>query len=179
MARQYARIDVSELLKRGNQAKRVIEEEARNMAGELAEFGEERMKEYIRERGTPFSDAAKQAGVNRGPGRIRTGNMYNSVSSRVESGSSKTLAAFGWLKNFEDYFGYQETGFRNKFIAMYSPGGKLLTQGSSPIVRRNPFGGYKNTPGMFALRDARADVENETPKVAKKYRSRITRRINK
>lgn len=175
---RYARINTSELLKRGNQAKKVIQEEARRMAEEAAQFGEERMKEYIRERGTRFSDAAQQAGVNRGPGRIRTGNMYNSVSSRVESGSSRTLAAFGWLRNFEEYFQYQETGFRNRFIAMYTPGGRLLVQGSKPIIRRNPFGGYKNTPGMFALRDARADVETYLPKLTTKYRTRITKRIN-
>jgi hypothetical protein len=149
------------------------------MAAEAARFGEERMKEYIGQRGTAFSAAARQAGVNRGPGRIRTGNMYNSVTSRVESGSSRTLAAFGWLRNFEEYFQYQETGFRNRFIAMYSSSGRLLTQGSRPLVRMNPFGGYKNTPGMFALRDARADVESQLPKLATKYRTRITKRMNK
>jgi hypothetical protein len=177
MAR-FGRVEVRGVLSKPGVMKQILLDEAALMAGELADFGAERMREYIKQRGTAFSAAAASAGVNRGPGRIRTGNMYNSVASRVESGGSKTLAAFGWLTNFEEYFQYQETGFRNRFIAMYTPGGRLLTQGSKPIVRRNPFGGYKNTPGMFALRDSRADVENQVPKAAQKYRSRITRKMN-
>lgn len=177
---KFARVDIGrQLSRRGNEVKSILMEESRLMAEESAKFGAERMREYIRQRGTAFSSAAQQAGVNRGPGRIRTGNMYNSVDFRVESGSSRVLAAFGWIRNFEDYFIYQETGFRNRFIAMYTPNGRLLTQGSRPIVRRNPFGGYKNTPGMFALRDARADVEQQLPRLQKKYRTRITKRANK
>jgi hypothetical protein len=180
---KFARINVRGILAKPEIAADILKLESSLMAKELADLGAERMREYIQQRGTRFSSAAQSAGINRGPGRIRTGNMYDSVDSRVESGNSRTLAAFGWLKNFEEYFGYQELGFRNIWIAAYSSSGRLLSGpntpvSNGPIVRKNPFGGYKKTPGMFALRDARADVDQATPKFAKKYRSRITRKMN-
>lgn len=173
-----AKIEVRGILQKPGVVKEILLEESKLMAGELAEFGAERMREYIKQRGTAFSAAAAAAGVNKGPGRIRTGNMYDSVTSRVEAGGKKTLAAFGWLRNFEKYFEYQEGGFKNKFIASYTGSGSLRVVGGQPIIIRNPFGGYKKTPGMFALRDSRADVENQIPKAAQKYRSRITRKMN-
>ena len=173
----FARVDIRGILQKPGVVKEILLQESKLRAGELAEFGAERMREYIKQRGTAFSAAAAAAGVNRGPGRIRTGNMYDSVSSRVEAGGKRTLASFGWLGNFEQYFQYQETGFRNKFIASYTGSGSLRVVGGQPIIQRNPFGGYKKTPGMFALRDARADVENRVPKAAQKYRSRITRKM--
>lgn len=183
---QFARVNVGGILQRPGAAKNIIDEEARLMAEELARFGSERMKEYIQQRGTAFSRAAQAAGINKGPGRIRTGNMYNSVDYRVEAGGSRVSAAFGWIRNFEQYFEYQELGFKNIFIASYagstprvagSNAGRFIKAGG-PIVRKNPYGGYKNTPGMFALRDARADAQNEIPRLAQKYRSRITRKLN-
>jgi hypothetical protein len=183
---KFARVNVSGILQRPGAAAKIIEEEARLMAEEVGKFGSERMKEYIRDRGTPFSRAAQAAGINKGPGRIRTGNMHDSVDYRVEAGPSRVSGAFGWIRNFEQYFEYQEMGFRNIFIASYvgstprvagSNAGRFIKAGG-PIVRKNPYGGYKNTPGMFALRDARADVQNEIPRLAQKYRSRITRKLN-
>jgi hypothetical protein len=176
---RFARVDIGGILQRPNVANQIVLEEARLMAEEVGQFGAERMRQYIKDRGTRFSAAAAAAGVNRGPGRIRTGNMYNSVDSRVESGTAKVSSAFGWIRNFEQYFEYQETGFRNKFIAAYTASGNLRVVNGGPIIRRNPFGGYKNTPGMFALRDSRADVQAEMPRLLKKYKARITRRINK
>lgn len=183
---QFARVNVSGILQRPGAAKRIIDEEARLMAEEIGKFGAERMREYIKNRGTAFSRAAQSAGINKGPGRIRTGKMYNAVDHRVEAGGSRVSGAFGWIRNFEEYFEYQELGFRNIFIASYagsslrvagSSSGRFITAGG-PIVRKNPYGGYKKTPGMFALRDARADVQAELPKIARKYRSRITRKLN-
>jgi hypothetical protein len=178
MAARFARLELRGILDRPELAKEVLNRQAKDMALELADFGAERMREYVKQRGTAFSAAAQAAGVNRGPGRIRTGNMYDSIDSRAEGGKVKTLAAFGWIKNFQQYFMYQETGFRNRFLATYDSRGRLVTRNNEPIVRMNPFGGYKNTPGMFALRDARADVESKLPSLAKKYRTRITKEIN-
>jgi len=180
---QFVRVNLGGILSNPNASRKIVEEENRNLAEELAKFGSERMKEYIRTRGTAFSAAARAAGINKGPGRIRTGNMYNSVDYRVEAGPNRVSAAFGWIRNFEDYFGYQETGFRNIWIASYTGSGKLRRGpdtpfSNGPIVRRNPYGGYKKTPGMFALRDARADAQAELPKLSRKYKARITRRLN-
>jgi hypothetical protein len=178
MVAKFARVELRGLLERPGLAKEVLGRRAKEMALELAEFGAERMRDYVRQRGTTFSAAAQAAGINRGPGRIRTGNMYDSIGARSEGGKVKTLAAFGWIRNFEQYFIYQETGFRNRFLASYDSGGRLVTRNNQPVVRMNPYGGYKNTPGMFALRDARADVESKLPSLTQKYRTRITKEIN-
>lgn len=180
---RYARVSLRGTLDRPGLAKEILMRQASDMAGELADFGAERMRGYIKDRGTNFSSAAAAAGINKGPGRIRTGNMYDSVKARRESGSKKTLASFGWLGNFEEYFTYQEVGFKNIWIAMYSGSGNLMRGpntpvSNGPIVRKNPFGGYKKTPGMFALRDARMDAESQIPRLAKKYKARITRELN-
>lgn len=180
---QFARINLGGVLARPGAGKKIVEEETKAFAEELARFGSERMKEYIKTRGTAFSSAAQSSGINRGPGRIRTGNMYNSVDYRVEAGPTRISAAFGWIRNFEQYFIYQEQGFRNIWIATYTASGKLrrgpdTPVSNGPIVRRNPYGGFKRTPGMFALRDARADTQAEIPRISRKYKARITRRLN-
>jgi len=181
MARSDYRIqeDIKKALDRVGATPRIIQEEAEKMAAEVAEFGELEMKAIILTSGTEFSDAARRAGINRGPGRFRTGKMYNSVTSRASSSGDVVSAEYGWLGQVRKYFLYQENGFKNKFIASYSGSGVLRVQGGSPVVRRNPNGGYKNTPGMFALRDSQKAVQRELPKFLKKYRGRITRRVNK
>lgn len=170
-------VDLSAVGRKTNAVKKVIREESLKMAEEVAQFGELEMKSNIAASGTAFSQAARQAGINRGPGRYRTGTMYNAVKSRVESGQKQVRAAFGWISKFEDYFRYQELGFRNRFIASYTPSGQLITDGGRPLVRFNPYGGYKNTKGMFALRDARLTVQQELPRFSKKYEGIISRRL--
>jgi len=176
---KFARIDVKPLLRRLDGAEKIVEEEARNMAEEVGLLGQTDMKVNILASGTPFSNKARQAGINKGPGRFRTGEMYNSVESRVEGGGTTVRAAFGWIRNYKKYFTYQEEGFKNIFIASYSSSGRLLVRGGKPVVRKNPYGGYKNTKGMFALRDARKYVEEELPRLRRKYNQRITRRASR
>lgn len=172
-------VDAKKVLNNLNKAPRIVQEEAVKMAAELAEFGELEMKANILTSGTPFSDRAREAGINSGPGRFRTGAMYNAVKSRVRVAGNKVLSEYGWLSGVKNYFKYQEYGFRNRFIAAYTPDGKLKVRDGSPVIRPNPFGGYKNTPGMFSLRDSAKSVEREMPRFLKKYRAAITRRINR
>jgi hypothetical protein len=174
MGSAFARVNVSGALKKLQGLEKIIQEEAINMSREIAEFGELEMKSNILASGTPFSQKARQAGVNKGPGRYRTGAMYNAVSSRVEAGPKQVRAAFGWIKNLEQYFLFQERGFRNKFAANYGPGGALLTSGGQPSVKPAKF--PRTTRGMFALRDARQTVVNELPRFTRKYEGIIARR---
>lgn len=177
MARRFARVDVSKALSDLDAISEIVRDETIKMAKEISRFGEQEMKTNILASGTAFSQKARQAGINKGPGRFRTGEMYNAVESRVEVGSQRIVAAFGWLTKFKDYFQYQELGFRNRFIANYTSGGRLIVSGGRPSVRFNPFGGFKRTKGMFALRDARQVVENELPGFARKYEGIIKRRV--
>lgn len=172
-------IDAKRVLDVLNKAPRIVDEEATKMAAEIAEFGELEMKANILTSGTPFSDRAREAGINSGPGRFRTGAMYNAVKSRVRNAGDRILGEYGWLTGVKNYFKYQEYGFRNRFIAAYTATGQLKVRNGSPVIRPNPFGGYKNTPGMFALRDSAKSVDRELPRFRKKYRAAITRRINR
>jgi hypothetical protein len=176
---RFSKIDVTKALAKLDLSEKVMREESIKLAGEIAELGELEMKANILTSGTQFSDAARAAGINSGPGRYRTGAMYNAVQSRVQAGASTVSAAFGWIRNFQEYFLYQELGFRNLFIASYIGSGQLRVVGGQPVIRRNPYGGYKRTPGMFALRDAAAEVQRQTPKFVARYVKNISRRVNK
>jgi len=175
MTSAFARIDISSALRKLNGAEQIIREEAIKMSAEVAKFGEDEMKSNILASGTPFSQSARQAGINQGPGRYRTGKMYNAVKSRVEAGGNRVRAAFGWIGEVEDYFLYQEDGFNNKFFAVYGDGGGLKVQNGEPVLKRADF--PRRTKGMFALRDARLTVEQELPRFTRKYEGIIARRI--
>lgn len=60
---------------------------------------------------TPTGDAraAKGGGIQ---GRVDTGKMYADVDYDVEYTGDEITARWGWTKNFEDYYGYQEDGTR-------------------------------------------------------------------
>lgn len=176
---RFVRTDINKLFKKFDMSEDFVREEAKNLAEEIGELGSMEMKTNILASGTRFSQAARNAGINQGPGRYRTGKMYKSVEYRVEAGPSRISAAFGWIRNFEDYFIYQELGFRNIFIASYTGSGNLRVANGQPVVRKNPYGGFKRTKGMFALRDATQSVQRELPRIARKYDQRLSRKINK
>ena len=180
MAKGYEiKLDLSGLLKGTMKMNNIIIEESRAMADEIGDFAVDEMRAIILTSGTGFSDAARAAGINKGPGRYRTGLMYNSVKHKVSVEGSKVSARYGWIGLVRKYFKHQDSGFKNIFLASYSGSGSLRVASGGPIVRKNPHGGYKNTPGMFALRDSAKSVESELPRFLKKYRGRITRRMNK
>jgi hypothetical protein len=122
------------------------------------------MRNKIRTSGTDFSDDARTHGLNSGPGRVRTGRMLDDVSVRTESFTKKTYINFGWVRRFQKYYSYQETGFRN-----YWARGDLLNGGKPDYM-----GDWIWTPGMFALFDARAYADRKVkalyPKILKMIR---------
>lgn len=69
-----------------------------------AETGEQLMKAFISTRGTTKSGKR---------GRIETGKMLDSVHSEVKRSGTTITARWGWTKDVEKYFLYQENGFRN------------------------------------------------------------------
>lgn len=159
--RRGARIDVTGALNMIENAADSAVIARQDLQIELATAGEEKMKQLIETRGTgrrwkkphraKDNPATGDLRIGSYPGRVNTGNMRDSVTKRFEIGDIKSFAAFGWLRNQEDYFLYQEYGF-NHLKA-----------------------GYR-VPGMFALRDARLYVTKEVlPRLAKKYEKRIAR----
>ena len=177
MRTQYARVELGGLIDLLFEIDSVAYEEAEIMLEKAASIGEKNMKRLIETRGTPFSSRAKSEGINKGPGRIRTGLMYDSVKSRVEVGPKRVNAAFGWIDRFEDYFSYQETGFTNLWYAIKLKSGKVFQKNGKVQVgkRKTPIW----TNGMFALWDSRLKVQSHLPKLAEDAAMRIVKRINK
>lgn len=176
MRTQYARVELGGLVDLLFEIDNVAYDEAQQMLDKAAKIGEENMKRLIRERGTQFSKRAQSEGINKGPGRIRTGLMYDSVSSRVEVGPKRINATFGWIDRFEKYFSYQETGFQNLWYSLKLRSGRIFQKNGRVAVgkRRTPIW----TNGMFALWDSRIRVQTHLPKLAEDAAAKIVRRIN-
>jgi hypothetical protein len=152
-------VDVTKSIKSLDRTKTEISQEIEDLTIEAAKFGAEKMKEYISTRGTGVLWASAWRGRKTGvykttsaPGRIDSGDMLNAVGTAIQAGPKESRAAFGWVRNFEEYFRHQEYGF-NHWIGV-------------------------RVEGMFALRDARRDVVAELPRLAKKYEKRIAKRIS-
>ena len=136
-------------------AKIAIEE----MQRELAEEGQKKMQEIILTTGTnkrwtsPWkSQKTGRVRLGSGPARVDSGDMLKNVGIRIEGGRNFIArSAFGWVNEFEDYYGYQDEGFTH-----WRSGNKI--------------------PPMFAIRDARLYVVKEVlPALRKKYERRIAR----
>ena len=157
MTRKY--VDATRFLSNIDRTKTEVSQEVEEMTQEMADLGAERTRYYIKTRGTNRTWSggwwSKKSGRYRYgslSARYDSGDMLRAVGTQIAAGPRQSRAVFGWVRNVEDYFGYQEGGFFN--------------------VRAKV-----SVPGMFALRDARKDVVNEAPKIARKYERRIARRL--
>lgn len=167
------------LLNRLEASPEIIQEEAENMAEEIGQIGADTMRYKVVTSGTDFSRAAQEVGVNEGPGRVRSGALFESIDYRVESGPKRTRTVIGYLHDYQDYFLFQEEGFDNYYNASYV-NGVLQTRRGEPKVYLRSIRGLEptETPGIMALEAADAEVNDEMPRLLKKYRTRITRRLN-
>lgn len=157
----------------------IIQQEAENMADEIGNIGAQTMRFRVVSSGTDFSRAAQEVGVNDGPGRIRSGALIDSIDYRVESGPRYTRSVIGYLHDYQEYFLFQEEGFDNYWNASYVDG-VLQTRRGAPKVYPKSIHGLEptQTPGIMALEAAEAEINDEMPRLLKKYKSRITRRLN-
>lgn len=146
-------VDLTGLSRKLDKLEQATKQELEELAAEAANYGADRMVEYIATRGTDNLWEKPWGGkVGSFIGRVTTGKMLNSVGARSESGPRQTRAAFGWIRNVEDYFKYQENGFYHVLSRI-------------------------NIEPMFALRDARRDVVNRLPALINKYEKRIANRV--
>lgn len=181
------KFETKRLIQRLNAIPEILKEESENMTEELGNIATETMRERILTTGTAFSRAAQEVGLNKGPGRIRTGAMYDSIDYRIESGSSLTRLVFGYLHDVQDYFDIQDgydnpkDSFKNIWRGTYSlaTGQLRLRKDGQPILRKRKRGSHKNTSTIRGLRTALMDVELELPRLLKKYRTRVTKRSNR
>lgn len=159
MARKGNYVDATKFLRSIENAPTEVRQEVEDLTIEMANLGAQRVRRYILTRGTNktwkggwWSKKSQRYRYGSLSARVDSGDMLDSVGTQIQAGQKQSRAAFGWIKNYEPYFGYQDQGFYN--------------------VRAGV-----DVPGMFALRDARRDVVRETPKLARKYEKRIVRRL--
>lgn len=157
--KRFARVDVTGALKNLSNVARAADRANSGLQIDIANAGRDKMKEIIEtsgpgvpwQRGHYAKDSERSGRLKSisSPGRVNTGNMRDSVGVRFEGQGSKKIGAFGWIRNFEDYFGYQDNDF------YHAKAGRTVK-------------------GMFSLRDSRRYVVNEVlPKLVVKYKRMI------
>lgn len=155
---QFVRINIAGAIKQLEGVAKSVDSAGQDLQMELAKAGRDEMVRLIETRGTGRQWKKPWRGRKSGrykqtssPGRVDSGDMRNAVGVRFERGAQQTNVAFGWIRNFENYFGYQDQGFYHKQKG-------------------------ETVEGMFALRDARQYVATQVlPKLIQKYQKRITR----
>lgn len=187
MAKGTTQIAITRFVKKMDRVAAFAGDEAFVALEEIGQAAVDHMRQTIRESGTPFSDRAEAEGLNRGPGRIRTGTMYEGIDyydtsfGSGEIGASRLSIEFGYLdappsNQYPNvsYVQMQEEGFYNLF-RWFSPLMKTRPDGS-------PFGLQKTpkphmTEGTHALRDAQDYIRNYyRPVVARAAAKAIARR---
>lgn len=145
------------------------EVELRNTLEEIGKEAAEYMQNLIATRSTGWGEFMRSEGLGHGPGRNRTGQMSRDVTYRAEVGPKRQYVRVGWIKNYEDYYGYQETGFRN--YGRWNP----PLQYTTPYIGKN----WKWTEGMFALFDTREYVKSIKKARAIQTKNNIVNSVNK
>ena len=121
--------------------------ETKVMLTEIADASKEEMQRIIRESVSPWGEFRLSNGLGgKGPGRYDTGAMHDSVTYVTEQAKDRVSVRVGWVRNFQDYFGYQDSGFKN----WYTLGGFIINR---PWFRRMPS--PVDQEGIHALRDSR------------------------
>ena len=85
----------------GKTVEEFVKGEVQSIMSEVMDEAATKMREFINTRGLPNS---------KGSGRVDTGNMLNSVNSRVSYQGAVVEGTFGWLENGDLYFLAQEGG---------------------------------------------------------------------
>lgn len=146
---------------------------------EVGKVGEDAMRRKIERTGSKHSRSGlkKKLGFNT-PGRIRTGKMYKSVGSRPRRGEKTYQTEVGYLRDYEEYFKYQEGGFTNVWKFIKESVRPYATAPNAPagwIFRRLNRASAPWVGGIFALRDARDAMERESYKIFAKAGRRLER----
>jgi hypothetical protein len=170
------KVNLNNLNKTIREIEGITEYEVKIALQRIATIGEVEMRRTIRTSSTAFSKFRLGLGLG-SRGRIRTGKMYDSVSSRVNSGSKQVTAQVGWIRNPLEYFRYQEYGFINKW--RFAGIGKRSSGPNAPKFWRFKPAAPKKTEGMFALRNARQQMLDKIPSVFDQTKKNVSRRLGR
>lgn len=181
---QKAQVSITRFIKKMDRLEAFVSDEAYNALDVIGQEATDFMRQTNREEATYFSAEAQATGLNRGPGRIRTGAMYDSIDywdtsvGFGETGSRLSIA-FGYRNapmandGKVPYAVYQDNGFMNKWVWR-----RPLLLNKPFYDRDNKSGNWHYTEGMFAMRDAAYYVRNFIrPQVASDASKAIARRM--
>lgn len=184
-------ISITRFFKKTQRLEAFASEEGFDALDEIGRRGTDFMRNRIESSGTQFSARAQLDGLNKGPGRVRTGRMIDGINYRDTSrGTGETGS------RLSIQFGYFDTppsrGYPNvSYVTMQEEGFEQHwkwygSNVNSDKKTRNgiPWGlkyvGYRyRTKGTFALRDAKEYVRNIVrPIVAGEASKKIAQRMN-
>lgn len=113
-----------------------VKEGAASIVADFAHDGERVMEQVIveAETKTGYARVADDDNPGNSPGRVDTGLMINQVSSEWEQDGDTYIGRFGWTKETEDYFLYQENG--TEHIEAMNALGSAAVQGRERAIKR-------------------------------------------
>jgi hypothetical protein len=190
-------VSITRFIKRVDRLEAFVSDEAFDALDEIGRRATDFMRNRIESRGTSFSARAQRDGLNRGPGRVRTGAMIDGIDYREtsrgggETGSRLSIQ-FGYFNTPPSrgypnvsYVTMQEEGFAQhwKWYGDTNSGTyPAVSFGSfsrSGVPRGLKYVGYRyRTEGTFAFRDAKEYVINIVrPIVAGEASKKIAQRM--
>jgi hypothetical protein len=149
---------------------------------DIGKVGAEEMRRIVKRRTSKHSRSGLKAKLGfSNKGRIRTGAMLDSIGHRPRRGNKLYQAEVGYLKDYQDYFKWQEIGFTNvwKFIGQWNRPYSSAPNAPAGWMFKRLTTGAPKVQGLFALRDARQKMEEATEDIMDKAAARIDRRARR
>jgi hypothetical protein len=150
---------------------------------EIGKIGADEARRIIQTTGSKSSRSGLKAKLGFGAaGRIRTGNMYKSIGFRPRRGEKLYQAEVGYIRNYKDYYKYQERGFKNiwKFVRQWNrPYSNAPNAPAGWKFERLSYSEAPTVKGIFALRGARQKMSDSIPRIMQKVDKRISTRMGK
>lgn len=117
----------------GNGIEKLVKREVQMIMDDVVNEAAQKMREFISSRGLPSSEGA---------GRVKSGEMLNSVAAKINVGGDIIEGTFGWLESGEIYFLAQEEGavlwnggVIMPMLALYDAGQWAITELVSRLER--------------------------------------------
>jgi hypothetical protein len=182
-------VSITRFIQRMDRLEAFASEEAFDALDEIGRRATDFMRNRIEGSGTAFSARAQADGLNKGPGRVRTGAMIDGVNYREtsrgggETGSRLSIE-FGYFNTPPSrkypnvsYVAMQEKGFEQHWKWFGDTNSGRVGRSGIPWGLR--YTGFRyRTAGTFALRDAREYVQNIVrPIVAREASKKIAQRM--
>ncbi len=161
-----------------NRATAAVSDELYDALQQLGRMGAADMRATIKYSGTPFSADAQAVGINEGPGRIRTGRMFDSIDYTMhvtEGDRTRFYVSIGYIRDWASYFYFQEEGFLNKWGA--SSPLRMDANGDPAGLAVKNMESWQETEGTFAFLDAKDYVRSQRASVASQANRKLRNRL--